>query len=98
MNLSFVWKICDSGYNVCFSPSKCFVHDHTSQKVIEIDYREDKLYVLNQFKKSIVTTSNMDLSLFHLFFSYSPFYLLHSGLGHVSTFRLKFLAYTSWIR
>ena len=30
MNLASIGKICDSGYNVYFSPSKFFVQDHTS--------------------------------------------------------------------
>jgi len=39
MNLVSIGKICDSGYNVYFSSSKCFVQDCTSQKVIEIGHR-----------------------------------------------------------
>jgi len=36
----------------------------------------------------------MDLSSFRLSSSSSPFYLWHSRLGHVSTYRLKFLVST----
>jgi len=49
---------------------------------------------LNQFKESIVTISNVDLSSFRLCSASSPFYLQHSHLGHVSTSCLKFLAST----
>jgi len=45
--LYFVVKICDSEYNVYFSPSDCFVQDDTSHKVIEIGRRQTGLYVLN---------------------------------------------------
>jgi len=74
MNLAFVRNIYDSGYNVCFYPSVYFVQDRTSQKVIEIGRRLGGLYVLNQFRESIVPASSIDLSLFRLSFS-SPFYL-----------------------
>jgi len=41
------------------------------------------LYVLNQFKESIVAASSVDLSLFHLW---------HSRLVHVSPSRLNFVS------
>jgi len=93
MNLAFVRQIFYSRYDDCFSPSKCFVQDHTSQKVIEIGRRQGGLYVLNQFKESIVAASSVDLSSFRLSSS-SPFYLWHSRLGHETTSRLKFLMST----
>jgi len=31
MNLASIENICDSRYNVCFSPSECFVQDHISE-------------------------------------------------------------------
>jgi len=77
---------------VYFTPSECFVQDHTSQKLIEIGHRQGGLYVLNHLKELIVIVSNMDLSLFCLSSSFSPFYLWHSRWGHVSVSRLKFLA------
>jgi len=94
MNLASVGKICDFGYNVCFSLFECFVQDRTSQKVIGIGRRQGRLYVLNPFKQSIVTTSSVDLSLFRLSSSSLTFYLWHCHLGHVSASRLKFLAST----
>jgi len=66
MDLTSVGKICDFGYNVYFTPSECFVQDRTTQKVIEIGRRQGELYVLNQFKESIVAASSVHLSLFHL--------------------------------
>jgi len=57
-----------------------FVQDGTSQKVIKIGLREGGLYVLNQFKQSIVVGSSVDLSLFRLSSSPSPSYLWHSRL------------------
>jgi len=94
MNLVFVGKCCDSGYNVYLSSSERFVQDRTSQKVIKIGCKQGELYVLNQFKESIVATSSVDLSSFN-FTSSSPFYLWYSScLGHVSASCLKVLVST----
>jgi len=77
------------------SPSKCFVQDRTSHKVIGLFHRPGGLYVLNQFNDSIVAISIVDISSFHLSSSFSsPFYFWHSCLGHISSSRLKFLAST----
>jgi len=95
LSLSDVYYIlCDSRFNVCFSPFECYVHDRTYQKVIEIGRRQCELYVLNQFKESIVVASSVNLSSFRLSSSSSSFYLWHSRLGHVSASRLKFLVST----
>ena len=94
MNLASVGKICDSGYNVLFSPSACFVQDRQSQKMIGIGSRQRGLYVLNQFKDSSVAASSVDLSSFWLSRSSSDFYLWHSRLGHVSASHSQFLGST----
>jgi len=51
---------------------------------------------LDELKVLVVAaaTSTVDLSSFHLSPSYSIFYLWHSCLGHVSSSRLRFLAFT----
>jgi len=87
MNLASAGKICDSSYNVYFSPSD-------SLKVIGIGYTKGGLFVLNQFKELIVATSSKDLSSFLMFSSSSAFYLWHSRLGHIFTSHLNFLAST----
>jgi len=53
---------------------------------------------LNQFKKSIVATSGVDLFSFYLSSSSSPFYLWHSHLSHIYASRLKFLTSTRVFR
>jgi len=82
-SLASVGKIFYSEYNVYFSPSEFFVQNHTYQKVIEIGRREGGLYILNQFKKSIIAASSVDFSSFRLYSSSPPFYLWHSHLGLV---------------
>ena len=51
---------------------------------------------MDELKVLVVTaaTSTVDLSSFHWSPSYSIFYLWHSCLGHVSSSRLRFLAFT----
>ena len=70
------------------------VQDLQSQKLIGIGHRENKLYILDELKVSLVvavTATTIDLSSFRLSPSSSSFYLWYSRLGHVSSSYLRFL-------
>ncbi|KAL2526980.1 gag pre-integrs domain-containing protein [Abeliophyllum distichum] len=68
--------------------------DLQSQKLIGTGRRQGGLYVLDELKVPVAATTSVDLSSFHLSHSSSSFYLWHSHLGHVSSFRLRFLVST----
>jgi len=56
---------------------------------------ENGLYILDELKVSVSTVATtVDLSSFRLSPSSSSFYLWHFRLGHVSSFRWRFLAST----
>lgn len=92
MNLVSISQLCDLGYNVLFSSTCCIVQDPRSKRVIGIGRREGGLYGLVELRIPDVAASTGDLSSFHLTANSSNFYLWHSRLGHVSAYRLKFLA------
>ena len=96
LNHTSIGQLCDSGdYLVMFSGSFCCVQDLQSQKMIRTGRRENRLYILDKLKVSVVTAAaatTVDLSSFRLSPSSFSFYLWHSRLGHVSSSRLRFLA------
>ncbi|GKB73335.1 gag-pol polyprotein [Tanacetum coccineum] len=95
MNLAYVSKICDSGYDVNFSVSDCFIYDRKTHVLVGTVHGQRDLYVLDHFRDIHDTTSSsVNLSSFWLNRSSSAFYLWHSRLGHVSGSRLRFLAST----
>jgi len=94
LNLAFIGQLCDSGdYLVIFSSFFCCVHDLQSQKLIGTGRRENKLYILDELKVSVVAVAVTTIysSFFRLSPSSSSFYLWYSRLGHVSSSRLRFL-------
>jgi len=86
LNLASVGQLCNSD-DYC-------IHDLQSQKLIGTDRRENKLYILDELKVSvvIVATTNVDLSSFRLSPSSSSFYLWHSCLCHILSSHLRYLA------
>jgi hypothetical protein len=95
LNHTSIGQLCDFGdYLVMFSGSFCCVPDLQSQKMIGIGRRENRLYIFDKLKVSVVTAAaatTVDLSSFCLSPSSFSFYLWHSCLGHVSSSRLRFL-------
>ena len=99
MNLAYVGQICNSGHDVWFYVSNCFIHDRQIQEVIGTCRREGGLYVLDNFKDpSDITVSTVDLYSYWLNRSSSVFYLWHSRLGHVYASILKFLVSSRALR
>ncbi|GJY90388.1 putative mitochondrial protein [Tanacetum coccineum] len=95
MNLAYVSKICDSGCDVNFFVSDCFIYDRQTQDLVGTGHRQGEIYVLEHFRDINDTTScSVDLSSFWLNHSSSAIYLWHSRLGHVSGSRLRSLAST----
>jgi hypothetical protein len=93
LNLASVRQLCDFGdYLVIFSSFFYCVQDLQFQKVIGTGHRENGLNILDELKMSVIATTTVDLSSFHLSNSSSSFYLWHSRLGHVSSSYLRFLA------
>jgi hypothetical protein len=77
------------------------VQNIRSQKLIRTGRRKGELYILDELKVLVFSTSSVlvvatigvKLSSFRLS-PYSSFYLWHSHLGHVSSSRFLFLAST----
>ncbi|GJT04473.1 gag-pol polyprotein [Tanacetum coccineum] len=78
-----------------FPDSNCSIYDRKTKEVARTCHKQGDLYVLDHFRDIHDTaSSSVDLSSFWLNCSSSAFYLWHSRLGHVSSFRLRFLAST----
>ncbi|GJY30724.1 DnaJ protein P58IPK [Tanacetum coccineum] len=50
MNLDPISKICDSGCDVKFFVSYCFIYDRKTQKVAGTGHKQENLYVLDHFR------------------------------------------------
>jgi len=102
VNIASIGQLChSSNYLVIFFLFFYYVHNIWSQKLIRTGRRKGELYILDELKVlvfstssvSVVATIGVKLSSFRLS-HYSSFYLWHSHLGHVSSSRFLFLAST----
>jgi len=102
LNIASIGQLChSSNYLVIFFLFFNYVQNIRSQKLTRTGRRKGRLYILDELKVlvfstssvSVVATIGVKLSSFRLS-SYSSFYLWHSHLGHVSSSRFLFLAST----
>ena len=102
LNIASIGQLChSSNYLVIIFLFFNYVQNIRSQKLTRTGRRKGRLYILDELKVlvfstssvSVVATIGVKLSSFRLS-SYSSFYLWHSHLGHVSSSRFLFLAST----
>ena len=103
VNIASIGQLChSSNYLVIFFLFFFYyVQNIRSQKLIRTGRRKGELYILDELKVLVFSTSSVlvvatigvKLSSFRLS-PYSSFYLWHSHLGHVSSSRFLFLAST----
>jgi len=103
LNIASIGQLChSSNYLVIFFLFFFYyVQNIRSQKLIRTGRRKGELYILDELKVLVFSTSSVlvvatigvKLSSFRLS-PYSSFYLWHSHLGHVSSSRFLFLAST----